>query len=148
MNGKLLLLIILMLNFVVIMINSACNSSDPNVSCAGLGEGSTILNTFYNWNSDADLYGSGTINASDAYTDAAGDLTTPTSGASGGSGVVSIFIDSVKMILSVIALLTPLPAFLLIATLNMPLWISIFLGIILGIMYLIGIAEFLGGRKF
>lgn len=148
MNGKLLLLVILMLNFVVIMINAACNSSDPNISCAGLGQENSLLNRFYNWNSNANLYGSGTINASNEYTSAAGDLTTPASGASGGSGVLSIFIDSVKMILSVIAMLTPLPAFLLIATLNMPLWISIFLGIILGIMYLIGIAEFLGGRRF
>jgi hypothetical protein len=148
MSGKLLLLIILMLNFVAIMINGACNSSDPDVSCAGLAQENTILNRFYNWNSNADLYGSGTISASSNYTKAAEDLTTPTSGVTGGSSVFTVFIDSVKMLLALVGLLTPLPAFLLIATLNMPLWISMFLGIILGIMYLIGIAEFLGGRKF
>jgi len=149
MSTKFLLLFILMMNFVTIMINAACLSSDSDMSCSGFEQGGgNIISKFLSWDPAASMFGRGSVEATSEFEKVASDLNTPTSGVSSlVGGTVSFFLDALKMMIGLIVILTPLPSLILLDILNFPLGVSLFLGIILVIMYIIGIGEFLGGRK-
>jgi len=67
-------------------------------------------------------------------------------GAAQEGGFFSI-LDTAKMILALFSLLTPLPAIAYFGTVGLPYFWSLFLGAIIGILYLLGLMEFLKGSN-
>lgn len=145
MNGKVILLFILCINFAALMYTSACGA--PGATCSGFSGTDTVLGKFFSLPSN--VYAEGHINASAGITDSAEAFQNPQAGveASEGTGLRS-FIDGLRMVGVFLSLLTPLPTLYLIGNIGVPLFVTVLLGLVIVILYLASIAEFIRGAKF
>lgn len=149
MNGKIILLAILCINFVALMIGNACLESSDN--CSFVADNS-VFGSFYKVNSLSQPFEStGGPELSTGFDGAISDLTKQEAGGevqtSGGISLRSI-VDGLKMIGAFITLLTPLPSMALLVSLSLPWWVVALLSIIFIILYVISIAEFIRGASF
>ena len=153
MNGKMILLAILCINFVALMIGNACLSPDVNCS-TGLTSSleKSPFASFYNINSlQQPLSSVGGPDINTGFDGAISDLTKQEAGGevqtSGGISLRSI-VDGLKMIGAFITLLTPLPSMALLVSLSLPWWVVTLLSIVFIILYVVSIAEFIRGASF
>lgn len=146
MNAKLLLLLMLVLNFIILMFSAACSQS---TECSFSGDGN-VLSTFFNFDNNLLLNPNANqqLSLTDGLTQSIESANQGQTGtASSTTSGVALFLDSLKMILAFISLITPLPIFYMISVLGFPFWADLLLGIIFGLMYAVGIMEFIGGRR-
>lgn len=147
MNGKFLLLLFWSLNIVSIIFSFGMLQAGNEVFVNNyiietfMGEQITTANIDI-------LLDDGSVPLSGGLENALESTTKQDSAGTGSDlGFFSI-LDGLKMILSLISLLTPLPFLAFFALLGMPFWVNLIIGFTAVIFYIVAIAEFVGNRKF
>ena len=146
-GAKFIVLAVICINLVAIMIAFGC--AQQGNTCVVVAEGNFILQTYFSGLTldDPDFSGTGGLQASEDFTDAAQGLTEPASGAGGITGVISILWDGLKMVGAFLALFTPIPILGFLSALSVPNFILWPFGIGIFILYVAGLAEFVRGGK-
>lgn len=148
MNGKFILLMMLCLNLMTFSISLACAQSEM-VNCKEIGS-NDLIRIFMDEDklkNDASLTDTGFTLSTD-FDNATRTLTKQQSGVSSLVGdAVGFFLDGLKIIWAIIQLITPFPLIAFLANLHFPLWVTVFIGLPIVVLYLIAIAELIGGRN-
>jgi hypothetical protein len=149
MNGKFLLVFMLALNIVTLVFGATCiEISGTNCQLSN----NLVLSLFLgnvNENSTmtvAQLQAVDGISYADNFTNASNQLSQEQGGAFGVD--FTSFLDAIKMILGFLTLLTPLPIISFAFSLGLPIWISIVIILIPGILYVLAILELVRGASF
>jgi hypothetical protein len=149
MNGKIILLILVCINITSYVFGAICIESGTTCGSTSNPLVSAFAKVPTKTNSEQ-LSASGVaFSQSDNYSRAITDFNNqqPATEGSGISAIAS-FIDIMKMLVSFIALLTPLPVYFLLAGFGLPFVMTLLLMLPISILYLIAVAEFVGGRTF
>jgi len=145
-NGKFILLLIVSINLFAFVFAAAC--VDAGTSCGANISDTYILGRFFS-GIDTTVPESQTgLQRSSEFVASSQALTEPTAvGASIFAGL-SVIVDAILMIISLVSLLTPLPILDLINSFGFPFYITLAIGAIIVIPYIISVAEFVSGRTF
>jgi hypothetical protein len=141
MNGKFMVLMIFCINFVMLMFSFSCASAGG--SC--LQNDNVIIDPivdFFFTTNDDDLYSQTGLTLNSSFEDATSSLTVKQQG-------TSFLLDSLKMIVGFVALLTPLPMITMFSGLGLPLFISLAVVGPIFIIWIIALLEIIrGGGEF
>jgi hypothetical protein len=143
---KFIIVLFVCMNLMTLFFSVACTNMS-GTSCPA--SNNVMLNLFFGSQAFSNILGQGglTLNSSlqnnvgSMINEQAGSVVLPTTGLGIG------WIDGFKMALGVVALLTPLPLLFFTNSLGLPLFITLsFFGIAV-LIWIIGLAEFVAGRK-
>jgi len=139
--GKTLLLLIICLNIVTVIYSYGCTIHG---SSCGYSDENSMLSIFF----ELDNFGSdqGALELTDEFSNQIEESIQQEGGVATGSKI-AVFLDSLKMILGLIVMLTPLPILIWFYGLGIPLVYTIILAGPIFILYVISLMEFIGGRK-
>ena len=149
MNGKFILLIMMCINIVSLLITAGFQSENPNSDYA-LGS-NYIFNTFFSAVDVNEVQNQTIMSFNETTSEGIDELDNEQ--ASGSfletlSGGVSFILDTFKMIVGFLSILTPIPMIAFFGSLGFPLWLSILIGSPLILLYVMAIFEFVGNRVF
>lgn len=143
MNGKAILLLFVCFNIVSLAFTFSCVES--GASCQSVG--SPMLNWAFSVDSNTQLNETGGLSLNSTFEGETNALTQQKGGAQE-SSTIAFILDSLKMIVGFISLLTPLPMLAYVFAFGLPVWLSMMVVVPSIILYVIAIAEFVGGRQF
>lgn len=148
MNTKFILLFLMCLNFITVLFAYA-DYETGNVEVA-------VNYYMIDWIVDVEglevsdlstISNKGGVTIAGGFENATASLDQQQSAGAAQEGGFFNILDTVKMILALFSLLTPLPAITYFSTVGLPLFWSMFLGAIIGFLYVIGLMEFLKGSS-
>jgi hypothetical protein len=146
MNGKFILLLILSINIVSIVISMGLfQAGNDFISNNYMVE--AFVQTGLLDNPD-NLLASGSTELNDGFESSVEGFTKQESSGTGSDLGFFNIIDGLKIIFSFVSIITPLPILAFFASLGMPIWINLIIGLPIFILYIISIAEFIGNRNF
>lgn len=149
MNGKFLILFLMLLNFTALLFAFADYETGNEQVTTEYYMINWILQTDELEVSNLDtISDSGSPELSSGFRNATSSLSEPQgAGVSSDTGLFNI-IDVIKMIIAFVSLLTPFPAIAYIAVIgaSLPIFWVMLLSAIIGFLYLTALAEFVGGR--
>lgn len=140
MNGKWLLLFMLCLNIVCVYVaNTSTVFAEYSINSS-----TTFINNFF-------ILGVGENTVPQINSTFAGNITTTLNANTANVAPFTTlggFIDIIRLVLSVLALLTPIPSILTLFTLQLPGFFILLFGVPFSILYVVSVLEFLRGGQF
>lgn len=145
MNAKIIILLLVCINIISAGYLYSC--SNQGASC-GVNPNNVIINYFFDLDQNADLSQTGGLNTDGQFSQAVSDSLQQESSGTSGAGTIAILLDSLKMVLGIISLITPLPILLLFYSFNLPILFSMIFTIPIVVLYLFSLVEFIRGKNF
>jgi len=146
-KGTLLLLFVLCLNLASYGLSYSCTEGGAN--CGEKFKENSVINFFFDVNDQTDLNATTGLKLDDDFESELASSTKEKTGIASQliNGAIG-FLDSMRMVLGFITLLTPLPIITVLTALGIPLLFMMLLIIPIIAMYSIGIIEFIRGGEF
>ncbi len=140
MNGKWILLLVICMNIVSIIF---ANTS-PTYNSNSINSSNSFVNNFF-------IIGTGesmTPSPNETFVGNVSSTLTGNTAAVASGGTLGGFIDGIKLVLGLMAILTPIPVIAVLFNLQLPIFFLMMISIPLSIMYIISMLEFLRGGVF
>lgn len=149
MNGKFLVLLLISFNIMTILFTyglvvegNGINNND------NFFLGFFLITANFEGDNIKNIAKQGSVDLTDGSTDALESLSKQDSAGAGILGTAFSFIDVMKMVISTISLLTPMPVLAFFYTLDLPIFFILLIAFPLFVMYLLAIASFVKGTQF
>jgi len=146
-KGTILLLFVLCLNLASYGLSYSCTSEGAN--CGEKFKENSVINFFFEVNQTTKLNATTGLNLDDDFESELAGATREKTGIASQliNGAIG-FLDSIRMVLGFISLLTPLPILVVLTALGIPLLFMMLLAVPIIALYSIGVIEFIRGGEF
>lgn len=150
MNGKYIIIVMLAMNIFTFLISAGFAQTDSENIVGSF----YLVDIFLEDSSTADVTQIATdiqgIGLNDNFTNSVDSLTQQQAGGtvSTVAGGFTVFLDGLKIVFAVISLITPFPILAFLASLGLPLFMLITIGLPIILMYILSLVEFIRGGEF